>query len=358
MSLREIHLEAPIFDTENKMIHIKEHDSLSAIKQNWESIDCRLVTPLHGGGVKARESDEAMPIRVTEIRGQLRFWWRLLAQQYQNQENNEIWKFSDGNDLPKQEFALWGGMSDGEEGGKASLVFLRVQIADKKLSKGKEQNVLNCIGYTEYIESMKGSTNNEKKIKAALSYILFTAQSNNQQSEMKLGQKGFEWTLQWSLNRHARCYNFDYDEKQKKWVKVPFKQKQYDRDWQQIHETLRWFVTLGGLGGRTRRGCGAFSAEGVKLVSKQEMEKLGCKILFSGSLKNVESAWIDAITEWKEIRKGELKPDFKAIEQQNNRHLATVFSKPVKDNGGQWRGMIIVLPNSSAEIQKMFGGKA
>lgn len=307
--------------------------------REWYNIHCILATPLHGGGVKARESDADMPIRVTEIRGQLRFWWRLLAQQYQNQENNEIWKFSDGNDLPKQEFTLWGGMSDGEEGGKASLVFLRVKSKQK----------LQPVSLSDYSKSMNDT----------LGYALFTARATRQGlPEMKLGKEGFEWTLQWSLNRHARCYNFDYDEKQKQWVKVPFKQMQYDRDWQQIHETLRWFVTLGGLGGRTRRGCGAFSAKGVKLVSKQEMEELGCKILFSGSLKNAKSAWIDAITEWKEIRKGKLKPDFKAIEQQNNRHLATVFSKPVKDNDGQWRGMIIVLPNSSTEIQKMFGGKA
>jgi CRISPR-associated protein Cmr1 len=35
-----------------------------------------LITPLFGGGVAAGENDPTMPIRGTAIRGQLQFWWR------------------------------------------------------------------------------------------------------------------------------------------------------------------------------------------------------------------------------------------------------------------------------------------
>ncbi len=35
-----------------------------------------LATPLFGGGVEAGKPDESMPIRGTSIRGQLQFWWR------------------------------------------------------------------------------------------------------------------------------------------------------------------------------------------------------------------------------------------------------------------------------------------
>lgn len=35
-----------------------------------------LITPLFGGGVKASEPDQTLPIRATSIRGQLQFWWR------------------------------------------------------------------------------------------------------------------------------------------------------------------------------------------------------------------------------------------------------------------------------------------
>lgn len=248
------------------------------VAREWHSIHCTLETPLQGGGVKKGKTDQDMPIRVTEIRGQLRFWWRLLAQQYQNQENNEIWKFLDGSDLRKQEFALWGGMSDGEEGGKASLVFLRV--------------------------------------KADLPYRT----------------KGFAWDLEYAFDTITT-----------------------DQQKQQFDETLRWFVTLGGIGGRTRRGCGVFSADGVKLVSEQEMEKLGCQILFSGSLKDVDFARKDAIQQWNQ-KKSECQSKLKTIVKQNSRHLVTVFSRPVQE-GTKWRGMIILLPNSSQEIQQILGRK-
>src|SRR5712692_6836155 len=36
----------------------------------------KLITPLFGGGVTAGEGDPVTPIRGTEIRGLLRFWWR------------------------------------------------------------------------------------------------------------------------------------------------------------------------------------------------------------------------------------------------------------------------------------------
>lgn len=35
-----------------------------------------LITPLFGGGVEVGEPDETLPIRGTSIRGQLQFWWR------------------------------------------------------------------------------------------------------------------------------------------------------------------------------------------------------------------------------------------------------------------------------------------
>lgn len=239
------------------------------VAREWHSIHCTLVTSLQGGGVKKGKTDQDMPIRVTEIRGQLRFWWRLLAQ--------HKWKIEDSK-LRKQEFALWGGMSDGEEDGKASLVFLRV--------------------------------------KAHLPYRT----------------KGFAWDLEYAFDTITT-----------------------DQQKQQFDETLRWFVTLGGIGGRTRRGCGVFSADGVKLVSEQEMEKLGCQILFSGSLKDVDFARKDAIQQWNQ-KKSECQSKLKKIVKQNSRHLVTVFSRPVQE-GTKWRGMIILLPNSSQEIQQILGRK-
>lgn len=38
--------------------------------------DLELITPLFGGGAEVRTNDERFPIRGSVIRGQLRFWWR------------------------------------------------------------------------------------------------------------------------------------------------------------------------------------------------------------------------------------------------------------------------------------------
>ena len=269
-------------------------------KGDWQEIRCELVTPLHGGGVVARESDEKLPVRVTAIRGQLRFWWRLLA--YQK------WNLS-GKRLREAEFRLWGGI--GEEAA-ASLVFLRVQV----------QNKLQEASLSDYAKGLNDP----------LGYVLFTARKTKTGlPEMKLGKEGLRWMVQWCLSEKAN-----------------------ETDKQQVLETLRWWVTLGGLGGRTRRGCGVFMAEGVEPVSTDEMCELGCKILFSGSDKKVKDAWIDAITEWKETRRKH-KAEFRQLlgrNDEHSRHLATIFSRPVYESG-QWHGMVIMLPNSSPEVKQI-----
>lgn len=275
-------------------------EKLPESKEEWQEIYCELVTPLHGGGVVARESDDKLPVRVTAIRGQLRFWWRLLAQQK--------WNLS-GKRLREAEFRLWGGI--GEEAA-ASLVFLRAQV----------QNKLQEASLSDYAKGLNDP----------LGYALFTARKTKTGlPEMKLGKEGLRWIVQWRLSDKAN-----------------------ETDKQQVLETLRWWATLGGLGGRTRRGCGSFKAEGIKPVSTDEMLKLGCTILFSGNLTTDRKAWIDAITEWKEMRR-KYKTEFRRLlgrNDEHSRHLATIFSCPVYESG-QWRGMVIMLPNSSPEVKQI-----
>ena len=56
-----------------------------------------LITPLFGGGVKTRENDPSFAIRPTAIRGQLQFWWRAtVGAQYATtielrEEQSKVW---------------------------------------------------------------------------------------------------------------------------------------------------------------------------------------------------------------------------------------------------------------------------
>ena len=77
------------------------------------TVQCQLVTPMYGGGVTAGQVDKAMPIRASGIRGQLRFWWRLL---YRGDR--------DSKELFEKECELWGGIAS--SGPVASQVAVRV----------------------------------------------------------------------------------------------------------------------------------------------------------------------------------------------------------------------------------------
>ncbi|EKO3657855.1 type III-B CRISPR module RAMP protein Cmr1 [Vibrio metschnikovii] len=133
----------------------EELDDLNnKINDKWESYSCTLVTPMYGGGVKAGEVDNDMPIRASAIRGQLRFWWRIAC----GVKDPEV--------MRENEEAMWGGISDKA---KASQVQVRVKcknvsmsylVSSKKLAASGVKYVLgaadeaNCLpsGYNFVLE--------------------------------------------------------------------------------------------------------------------------------------------------------------------------------------------------------------
>ncbi|MDO4879048.1 MAG: type III-B CRISPR module RAMP protein Cmr1 [Neisseria sp.] len=233
-------------------------EELPESRGDWQEIRCELVTPLHGGGVVARESDKKLPVRVTAIRGQLRFWWRLLARQK--------WHLS-GKSLREAEFRLWGGI--GEEAA-ASLVFLRVRV----------QNELQYAPLSDYAKGLNNP----------LGYALFTARATKTGlPEMKLGKEGLQWIVQWRLSEKAN-----------------------ETDRLQVLETLRWWVNFGGIGARTRRGCGAFVVKDSsnpifkQPLSTNEVAQAGCKLVLRPSTNHVLAAWKEAVERLRDFRQGKV----------------------------------------------------
>ena len=95
------------------------------------AVRCTLITPMFGGGVRPGEVDCDMPIRASALRGQLRFWWRLL--------NGAGRKPTD---LFIAESALWGGISS--KGPRASQVTLQVKAApagDQQLIRSRQPDI-------------------------------------------------------------------------------------------------------------------------------------------------------------------------------------------------------------------------
>lgn len=196
----------------------------------WHNLDYILATPMYGGGVDAHTVDKDMPIRASAIRGQLRFWWRLLA--------THCWKLGNTNAIRKAEFALWGGMGDKDP--LASKVLLKVGALQK----------LSVQPWAVY----EINPNNNRyrglpkpKDWANVPYVLFPAQGKapdtaEAQAPHALAQAGLAWQL---------GVAFDGS------IKHPATAEQQDQVWQ----ALRWWSCFGGVGCAypTRFGGGAIA---------------------------------------------------------------------------------------------------
>ena len=203
---------------------------------------------MYGGGVTAGTVDKDMPIRASALRGQLRFWWRLL--------NSTTYP----NDLFNAESALWGGISS--SGPQASQVTLNVKAKPVRSS------------------DLISSRNNNGRLENIFDYVLILEQNQNPD----LLNRG-EFVLVLSFKPTV---------------------SQLQRD--QVIEALRWWASFGGVGARTRRGLGAVkvtsSNPALTPVSPQEVEKKGAKMVLKLSTNNAVDAWRMAIDKLKNFRQG------------------------------------------------------
>lgn len=229
-------------------IQIPKLDEFQALQ--WHTLECELVTPMYGGGVEAATIDLKMPIRVSAIKGQLRFWWRLLAK--------HKWKLGNTKAIQNAEFALWGGMGD-DDGGRASQVFLKV--IQPKLTHH------DLIEYTEYLDA---NPNNKK-----LSYVLFPA--SNAEDKVANPQK----LLSPEKVKFQMSFAFSSSLKQDQNVIA------------QVVETLQWWANFGGIGARTRKGLGAIHiSESVDYpiigqpLTETEIKAANCVISLKGKSTN------------------------------------------------------------------------
>lgn len=237
----------------------------------WQHFHCELVTPLFGGGVKAREVDRTLPIRSTGLRGQWRFWWRLLARHRDGLQ---------GAALRDEEFAVWGGLGTPPQ---ASKVWVRVDgVQGLKLE--------DAMVYPE------GKTFPKPQPWAPALYALFPAQkgkSADEQPVAKLALAGLRWQMHVGLRRG----------------KDGLTDAQCDRVW----EALRWWASFGGVGARTRRGLGAVRVSRVDgdqpqplpPVTPEEARQAGCElVLMDQPAGNATDAWRVAIERLQRYRQG------------------------------------------------------
>lgn len=66
--------EHDVVELQERLSRLRKTPSSGRVRADYT---LRLVTPMYGGGAIAGVPDEQMPIRASSIRGQLRFWWRV-----------------------------------------------------------------------------------------------------------------------------------------------------------------------------------------------------------------------------------------------------------------------------------------
>jgi CRISPR-associated protein Cmr1 len=242
---------------------------------NWQApkkretieLELRLITPMFGGGYKAREVDPLLPIRPAAIRGHLRFWWRATAGA----------RYASVADLYKAETELWGAAAT-KDNPAVGKVAIRVEVKDKG----------QMVGY--------GSRGGLPK------YFLFPFRPQKNIPATK-GRENVVFTLRLILDTSL-------SEAQRA----------------EVTTALKAWIAFGGVGARTRRGCGALTvlgnnanqwlpptqglAEWLEMprdaASDHDWTTLAGARGFITLTKNAEDAWCKLGSFWERFRRGGL----------------------------------------------------
>lgn len=170
-----------------------------------------IITPMFGGDANSWELNLEAPIRAQSIRGQLRFWWRTM------QSEDDLIALLD------KENALWGGRTQSVTG-KACRIQSRVKLAvvDQQIS-ASHHAALND----------KGNALKDEVIPTYVAFPVTDAIKNKGKDVIYIQEITF--TLRISFHRE---------------------------DQETVLNTLKLWTLFGGVGARTRRGCGSlFCAE-------------------------------------------------------------------------------------------------
>lgn len=199
-------------------------------------LDLKVVTPMFGGSDTPGEVDPDLPVRGSTVRGHLRFWWRACVGH----------TFESAADLFAEEARLWGTTVKEQSPGGPSAVEIEVETQDPQQIKirpcayyqdrpGKAPELRWLISDTTNRDGSKGDPYDP------LGYALFPFRGEmknkrviRQPSEMAEG-----------VSFRLRIF------------RSPSKSSLDDASLRRQVEAAVWaWITFGGIGARTRRGCG------------------------------------------------------------------------------------------------------
>jgi CRISPR-associated protein Cmr1 len=235
---------------------------------HWE-LHLTTITPMFGGGAVAREIDEP-PIRAASIRGQLRFWWRATAGA----------GHTDAKLLYDAESKLWGNT---DALGKLSV---RVEVT----KNGQEAKL------RQYLPEKPSP-----RFGPEAGYFVFPFNSDSK-NPIANGRKEVEFDLTLAVTADAAQH-------------------------EEIRRAIRAWITFGGIGARTRRGCGAIGCHEIAWLPKSlddaayfrdlmpadqahahTFPSLGGGWALLGEPSSGEACWRQLGMFWSRVRKGHFTP--------------------------------------------------
>ena len=280
-----------------------------------------VITPLFGGGYEAGKVDPDMPIRASSIRGHLRFWWRATRGA----------KFDTVEELRQREGEIWGSMENPSPVG--------IEVSDIQMGeKGS-------CAYYRWRQRYNGMwrwalewANEFDVANRSLPYVLFPFQGkmpdwddedkrDRPQTEAYLSGQ-FTLIVKYPRAEKMAVYRSVYNEQRKK-KNINLLSSKGDDDAidDDVTTAIRAWVNFGGIGARTRRGCGAiyckdlapkwqdkignwylsnFTTEKINPAIKRRWPVLPGSILINLNpdlAKSIQS-WAAAINVMKEFRQG------------------------------------------------------
>lgn len=222
--------------------HIPECPGIPAIRSSGRETreyQIRLITPMFGGGAEAGEPDPTLAFRGTSIRGQLQFWWRATRGA----------SYSTYKELFMRHAEVWGTTE------RASPVEIEVRDVQQAVPRPCA-----CYEWNQQAGRGKGGwrlTWESPLRNTALSYVLFPFQGIPPPKPAPNAQPEKSPTR--FIENGSFTFRVRFPEKIRKEV-----------------ETAVWaWVNFGGLGARTRRGCGSLSCPelGPKSESPEEFQE-------------------------------------------------------------------------------------
>ena len=210
--------------TRNILESPKEEPKITVFNSNYCKNEylIHVITPIFGGGVEPNENDLDMIIRPSSIRGHLRFWWRATFGA----------KFDTAKNLFNREGEVWGTTNSPSP--------VTIQISQPGASSLKQRDASNYYGF----QNKYGPE----------SYVLFPAR----EKKASICKEGFKFQLKvtWPTHKALQHLRDKENAALRQAGKRPIADKIDDIS-PDVEEAIWAWANFGGIGARTRRGCGA-----------------------------------------------------------------------------------------------------